>query len=180
VQKLCVKLGNEKLEKMEPNFKKMWITIFEKHLVVIEKFGRFPHRNNFLTRHSTPAELEFVNDPKFRFDLPVKLTVDPLTGAAGFHFIMAGNGDSQDKDKADAELPAKERYESHSTVVRTVGFQLDSEAEAMVIARRRSSNPRPEKIQAIQRSAALRILMMQRSTSWASSIDGDDYEFYEF
>lgn len=32
----------------------------ERHRVVIEKFGRFPHRNSILGRASTPAELEHL------------------------------------------------------------------------------------------------------------------------
>ncbi len=31
-----------------------------KHLAVIERFGRFPHRNSILGRASTPAEAEFL------------------------------------------------------------------------------------------------------------------------
>lgn len=87
VQKECVDLAKRKLDGMEGNFRKMWIIIFEKHLTVIEKFGRFPHRNKFMHRHSTADEDDFVNDPKYRFDLPVTLTEDPNTGAKGFNFI---------------------------------------------------------------------------------------------
>ncbi|MDR6265530.1 DUF924 family protein [Roseobacter sp. N2S] len=32
------------------------------HRAVIRKFGRFPYRNNALGRHSTPAEVEFLED----------------------------------------------------------------------------------------------------------------------
>ncbi|HWL86927.1 MAG TPA: DUF924 family protein [Polyangiaceae bacterium] len=32
----------------------------EKHLAIIERFGRFPHRNAILGRESTPEELEFL------------------------------------------------------------------------------------------------------------------------
>jgi uncharacterized protein (DUF924 family) len=31
-----------------------------KHRVIIERFGRFPHRNAILGRASTPEELEFL------------------------------------------------------------------------------------------------------------------------
>jgi uncharacterized protein (DUF924 family) len=34
-----------------------------KHYVIIERFGRFPHRNEILGRASTPAEIEFLNQP---------------------------------------------------------------------------------------------------------------------
>ncbi|MEZ5730460.1 MAG: DUF924 family protein [Burkholderiaceae bacterium] len=34
-----------------------------RHLEVIERFGRFPHRNAILGRISTPAELEYLEQP---------------------------------------------------------------------------------------------------------------------
>ena len=38
-----------------------------KHLGVIERFGRFPHRNDALGRVSTPDELVFLSQPGSRF-----------------------------------------------------------------------------------------------------------------
>jgi len=38
-----------------------------KHLEVIERFGRFPHRNEALGRRSTAAELAFLAQPGSRF-----------------------------------------------------------------------------------------------------------------
>jgi uncharacterized protein (DUF924 family) len=34
-----------------------------KHKVIIERFGRFPHRNDILGRASTPEEIEFLKQP---------------------------------------------------------------------------------------------------------------------
>ena len=34
-----------------------------KHRVIIERFGRFPHRNQILGRKSTPEEIEFLKQP---------------------------------------------------------------------------------------------------------------------
>ena len=34
-----------------------------KHKVIIERFGRFPHRNQVLGRASTPAEIELLRQP---------------------------------------------------------------------------------------------------------------------
>lgn len=34
-----------------------------KHQVIIEKFGRFPHRNDVIGRESTPEEIEFLKQP---------------------------------------------------------------------------------------------------------------------
>ena len=38
-----------------------------KHFEVVERFGRFPHRNAILGRASTPEELEFLSQPGSRF-----------------------------------------------------------------------------------------------------------------
>ncbi len=34
-----------------------------RHREIIERFGRFPHRNDILGRKSTPAEIEFLKQP---------------------------------------------------------------------------------------------------------------------
>lgn len=39
----------------------------EKHRVIIERFGRFPHRNEALGRGSTAEEIEFLSQPGSRF-----------------------------------------------------------------------------------------------------------------
>jgi uncharacterized protein (DUF924 family) len=39
----------------------------EKHYLVIEKFGRFPHRNNIIGRDSTPEELKFLRESGYSF-----------------------------------------------------------------------------------------------------------------
>jgi uncharacterized protein (DUF924 family) len=38
-----------------------------RHLEIIKKFGRFPHRNQILGRESTPAEIEFLKQPHSHF-----------------------------------------------------------------------------------------------------------------
>lgn len=38
-----------------------------KHLKIIQGFGRFPHRNEILSRESTAEEMEFLNQPGSRF-----------------------------------------------------------------------------------------------------------------
>ncbi|NJO79751.1 MAG: DUF924 domain-containing protein [Cyanobacteria bacterium RM1_2_2] len=38
-----------------------------RHQVVIEQFGRFPHRNQILGRESTPEEIEFLKQPGSSF-----------------------------------------------------------------------------------------------------------------
>lgn len=38
-----------------------------KHAAIIEKFGRYPHRNSILGRESTPGELEFLKQSNSSF-----------------------------------------------------------------------------------------------------------------
>ncbi|MFQ6673019.1 MAG: DUF924 family protein, partial [Candidatus Tectimicrobiota bacterium] len=38
-----------------------------RHKVIIDRFGRFPHRNEILGRASTPEELEFLKRPGSSF-----------------------------------------------------------------------------------------------------------------
>lgn len=38
-----------------------------RHKKIIQKFGRYPHRNNFLGRASTPEEVEFLKQPGSSF-----------------------------------------------------------------------------------------------------------------
>lgn len=38
-----------------------------KHKKIIEKFGRYPHRNKILGRESTPEEIEFLKGPESSF-----------------------------------------------------------------------------------------------------------------
>lgn len=38
-----------------------------KHKIIIERFGRYPHRNKILGRKSTPTELEFLKEPDSSF-----------------------------------------------------------------------------------------------------------------
>ena len=57
--------------------------IFHRHVAVIQRFGRFPHRNQVLGRENTAAENDFLDNSSFRFDLPLMRRPD---GA----FVFAG------------------------------------------------------------------------------------------
>ncbi len=60
-QKLCISLLKKNTSLKESlNFAKM-------HHDIIEKFGRFPHRNKILGRESSEAELKFLNQPNSSF-----------------------------------------------------------------------------------------------------------------
>ncbi|KAI8999552.1 hypothetical protein DFJ74DRAFT_144476 [Hyaloraphidium curvatum] len=66
-QQLCIEMWEgivAALPKDDPLRK--FDTIFLKHLQVIERFGRFPHRNEVLGRDSTAEEVEFLGDPSYR------------------------------------------------------------------------------------------------------------------
>jgi len=39
----------------------------KRHKKIIERFGRYPHRNKILGRESTPEELEFLDQPGSSF-----------------------------------------------------------------------------------------------------------------
>ena len=38
-----------------------------RHKAIVDRFGRYPHRNEILGRASTPEELEFLEQPGSRF-----------------------------------------------------------------------------------------------------------------
>jgi len=57
--------------------------IFHRHVAVIQRFGRFPHRNKMLGRTSTPAESDFLENSSFRFDLPLMRRPDGSFAFAG-------------------------------------------------------------------------------------------------
>ena len=63
-QERCVALMKEIAVFPETTDMPKWA---EAHLVIIRRFGRFPHRNAALGRASTPEELEFLQQPGSSF-----------------------------------------------------------------------------------------------------------------
>ena len=59
-QELCLTLMKQLAEFAETRELHVWA---EKHLAIIRRFGRFPHRNAPLGRASTPEEIEFLKRP---------------------------------------------------------------------------------------------------------------------
>ena len=59
-QELCLRLMKELSVFRETRELHVWA---EKHLVIIQRFGRFPHRNDALGRASTAEEIEFLKQP---------------------------------------------------------------------------------------------------------------------
>jgi uncharacterized protein (DUF924 family) len=44
-----------------------YVDFAKKHLAIVERFGRFPHRNKILGRPSTEEEITFLNEPGSSF-----------------------------------------------------------------------------------------------------------------
>lgn len=59
-QQQCLQLMLQLSEFSETRDLHVWA---EKHLAIIQRFGRFPHRNVALGRESTQEELEFLKQP---------------------------------------------------------------------------------------------------------------------
>lgn len=69
-QKEGVRLAQDLVERAENKDKKFAAMVLEyaiKHHDIIEKFGRFPHRNEVLGRTSLPTEIEFLKTPGSSF-----------------------------------------------------------------------------------------------------------------
>ena len=70
MQELSMTLFNELFETSPSHLKKFFGICLEKayrHKVVIDVFGRYPHRNAVLQRPSTPKEIEFLKSPENHF-----------------------------------------------------------------------------------------------------------------
>ncbi len=64
-QDRCVDLVRS-LQAVHPEFESP-LDYALRHREVIQRFGRFPHRNEILGRETTPAEAEFLQQPGSRF-----------------------------------------------------------------------------------------------------------------
>lgn len=63
---LFTELHKETPEHLESTFR-YYLTFAERHKAIIDRFGRFPHRNAVLGRTSTGEELEFLKQPGSSF-----------------------------------------------------------------------------------------------------------------
>lgn len=83
-QHLCMHEWNQAMAVLQPEDPlNAFHEIFHRHVAVIKRFGRFPHRNKLLQRTNTAAEEDFLGDNSFRFDLP-------LIRQSGGAFVFAG------------------------------------------------------------------------------------------
>src|SRR5262249_41589747 len=83
-QYLCLEEWSRTMAELAPNDPlNVFDEIFHRHVAVIKRFGRFPHRNKLLERENTPEEEEFLADGSFRFDLPLIRQADGSFAFAG-------------------------------------------------------------------------------------------------
>ena len=83
-QQLCMEEWGRAMEDLAPDDPlNAFHEIFHRHVAVIMRFGRFPHRNKVLHRANTPAEDEFLENNLFRFDLPLVRQPDGSLAFAG-------------------------------------------------------------------------------------------------
>ncbi len=67
---MSVKKYEELLEEVDEGLKSIYESFLEyaiRHKVIIDRFGRFPHRNEILGRESTKEEIEFLKQPGSSF-----------------------------------------------------------------------------------------------------------------
>ncbi len=69
-QKECVRLAHDWVARAKPEYKafaQSGLDFAIKHHDIIQKFGRFPHRNEILKRESTQDEIAFLKTPGSSF-----------------------------------------------------------------------------------------------------------------
>jgi uncharacterized protein (DUF924 family) len=70
LQRLCVRLFAQMAEEARPadaEGARRTLDYAHQHAVIVERFGRFPHRNAILGRASTPEEQAFLEEPGSSF-----------------------------------------------------------------------------------------------------------------
>lgn len=70
IQEQCVAIFEELLIEVDESLKSKMLFFKDyaiKHLEIIKRFGRFPHRNSILGRESTLEEIEFLKQPNSSF-----------------------------------------------------------------------------------------------------------------
>lgn len=83
-QQLCMEQWEKIMVQLAPDDPlNVFHDIFHRHVAVISRFGRFPHRNKILGRANTEAEEAFLADTSFRFDLPLVRNPDGTLAFAG-------------------------------------------------------------------------------------------------
>ena len=135
-QRLCMAVWGHTMAELAPDDPlRAFQDIFQRHLVVIQRFGRFPHRNKIEQRVSTPAEEAFLADNNFRFDLP-------LVRRADGDFAFAGScGQSPDCGVSPAtSASAASSVRARPCCTSVAACSAPSAAHAAAIARSRMAS----------------------------------------
>ena len=83
-QLLCMEEWERAMEDLAPDDPlNVFHEIFHRHVAVIKRFGRSPHRNKIQQRANTNDEEDFLADSSFRFDLPLIRKPDGTFAFAG-------------------------------------------------------------------------------------------------
>ncbi len=83
-QLLCMEEWERAMQDLAPDDPlNVFHEIFHRHVAVIKRFGRFPHRNKIQQRANTSDEEDFLADSSFRFDLPLIRKPDGTFAFAG-------------------------------------------------------------------------------------------------
>lgn len=70
MQEQCARLYDELKNEVPKDDRSLFDSFYDyaiRHQVIIDRFGRFPHRNEILGRESTPEEIEFLKQPGSSF-----------------------------------------------------------------------------------------------------------------
>eukprot|EP01084_Bolivina_argentea_P266770 452632_1 len=118
LQELCIRVWAQIRKYMPPNYAsdlQLFDAIFQKHFDVVEKFGRFPHRNKILNRKSTNEEEIFLSNDEFRFDLPLKPTEDGFGFKETKSYVKRFDNSDDEKDN-DIEVTPRPLSITHSSM----------------------------------------------------------------
>ena len=133
-QQLCMEEWSQAMQQLTPQDPlNVFNEIFNRHVAVIQRFGRFPHRNKILGRVNTPAEEAFLADNSFRFDLPLVRQPDGTLAFAGSitrHPVDVLGHQFQStlpKGNAGAGRTFEYAYESPDTVLTRTREQLNKQ-----------------------------------------------------
>ena len=98
-QHLCMEEWGRAMDELAPDDPlNAFHEIFHRHVAVIKRFGRFPHRNKILQRANTAAEEDFLGEQL----VPLRPAADP---AAGRRVRVRRHGEEAHREAARPRVP---------------------------------------------------------------------------
>ena len=98
-QHLCMEEWGRAMDELAPDDPlNAFHEIFHRHVAVIKRFGRFPHRNKILQRANTAAEEDFLDEQL----VPLRPAADP---AAGRQLRVRRHGQEAHREAARPRVP---------------------------------------------------------------------------